>query len=229
MVVEKDLGFKSVFNFVPEDRYFLPASIRTNIQQNGFDIGVHGLNHDGKLFRTFNGFKRQAQHINRYLYDWGVKGFSSPSMLHNLDWMHLLDIEYSTSTFDTDPFEPQPDGIQSIFPLLITSREKGISFVEIPLTMVQDFTLFVILQEKSTDIWKHKLDWIAQHGGMVVLNTHPDYMCFSNNSCGREEYPVELYSEFISYVKREYEGTYWHAVPSEIAQHVKSNSKSDCK
>jgi hypothetical protein len=37
-------------------------------------------------------------------------------MLRNLDWLHDLDVQYDASTFDTDPFEPQPDGRHTMFP-----------------------------------------------------------------------------------------------------------------
>jgi len=67
--------------------------------------------------------------------------------------------------------------------------------------MVQKFTLFIILKEKTPRIWEQKIDWIAEHGGMVVLNTHPDYMNFDKNKCGREEYPVEFYLPIIRYVQ----------------------------
>jgi hypothetical protein len=87
--------------------------------------------------------------------------------------------------------------------------------------MVQDFTLFIILKEKTPRIWEQKIDWIAEHGGMVVLNTHPDYMNFDNNKCGLEEYPVEFYLPIIRYVQEKFEGLYWQALPSDVAQHCK--------
>ena len=34
--------------------------------------------------------------------------------------------------------------------------------------------LFILMREKNIDIWKQKLDWIAKHGGMALVNTHPD-------------------------------------------------------
>jgi hypothetical protein len=50
--LEEKLGVRSTFNFVPEDRYILPPDVRTELQRRGFGIGVHGLKHDGKLFRS---------------------------------------------------------------------------------------------------------------------------------------------------------------------------------
>ena len=38
--------------------------------------------------------------------------------------------------------------------------------------------LFILMKEKNINIWKQKLDWIAEHGVMALMNTHPDYMNF---------------------------------------------------
>ena len=76
--------------------------------------------------------------------------------------------------------------------------------------------MFVILQEKTIDIWKKKLDWIAEHGGMALLNTHTDYMCFGSKEPGNEEYPVELYTEFLEYINKKYKDQYWHVLPQEL-------------
>jgi len=131
--------------------------------------------------------------------------------------MHDLNIEYDASTFDTDPFEPQPDAIGTIFPVWIPGAEGGKGFVELPYTLPQDFTLFIILRERDNSTWKRKLDWIAQHGGMVLINTHPDYMNFSGKNIGNEEYPVEHYKDLLHYIKTQYAGQYWHVLPKEIA------------
>jgi hypothetical protein len=90
--------------------------------------------------------------------------------------------------------------------------------VELPYTLPQDFTLFVLMKEKDIAIWKQKLKWIAKKGGMVLINTHPDYMHFGNGESGLEEYPVQRYKEFLEYVKTEYEGQYWHVLPSGMAR-----------
>ena len=99
----------------------------------------------------------------------GSVGFRSPSMYHNLELLHHLNIEYDASTFDTDPFEPQPDGMATIFPFWVSSQDPQKGYVELPYTLPQDFLLFVLLQEKNIDIWKKKLDWIVDHGGMACL------------------------------------------------------------
>jgi peptidoglycan/xylan/chitin deacetylase (PgdA/CDA1 family) len=217
MSLEEQLGFKSSFNFVPEE-YPVSSELRKQIVRNGFEIGLHGLIHHGNLFRSRKEFKRQADRINHYLAEWGVVGFRAPSMFHNLDWIHDLRLEYDASTFDTDPFEPQPDGIGTIFPCWIQKTGEEGGYVELPYTLPQDFTLFILMRERTIDIWKKKLNWIAERGGIALLITHPNYMSFGNRSPGFEEYPVKLYEAFLCFAKETYGGQYWHVLPKEMAR-----------
>ena len=223
MDLEKRLNFRSSFNFVPED-YRTPPTLRQSLRDAGFEVGVHGLKHDGKLFLNKEEFNLKAQRINHYLEEWGAVGFSSPSMLRNLDWMSELKIEYGCSTFDTDPFEPHPEGMHTIFPFIATNHAKTRSYIELPYTLPQDHCLFVILKEKDNRIWKHKLDWVAANGGMVLLNTHPDYMNFEGNLGSQEQYPADYYVDFLDYIKNKYAGQYWHVLPRDLARYWKSLS-----
>ncbi|MCP3930150.1 MAG: hypothetical protein GY705_13745 [Bacteroidetes bacterium] len=222
MNLEIEMGFRSSFNFVPE-RYTVSRKLRNEIVDKGFGICVHGLKHDGKLFSSKKIFQQRAGRINHYLEEWGTKGFTSPSMHRNLLWMHYLNIEFDTSTFDTDPFEPQPEGINTVFPFWVIGKSEADGFVELPYTLPQDFTLFVLMQEKGIDIWKKKLDWLFQKGGMALLNTHPDYMCFNGKNASIQTYPSEYYENFLKYVKNRYEGQYWAGLPREISDFCKSN------
>lgn len=215
--LDETMGFRSSFNFVPE-RYAVSKELRRQLVARGFEVGVHGLKHDGKLFHSRNKWHHDAVRINQYLKEWNSVGFVSPSMHRKFDWMHELNVEYDASTFDTDPFEPQPDGMTTIYPFWIQGANGQGGYVELPYTLPQDFTLFIIMREQTIDIWKRKLDWIAGKGGMALVITHPDYMNFNKDRCGTEEYPVELYKELLEYIKGKYEGQYWHALPREIAR-----------
>jgi len=139
-------------------------------------------------------------------------------MHHNLDWIHHLNIEYDASTFDTDPFEPQSDGVGTIFPFWVRDMTTQNEYLELPYTICQDFTLFIIMKENGIDIWKKKLDWIVSRGGMVLINTHPDYMNFNERMQGIEEYPVEYYIEFLDYIMDVYKGAYWNTIPKNVAK-----------
>jgi len=218
MELEKKLGFCSSFNFVPE-RYNVLESLRNELTSNGFEVGVHGLNHDGKLFSNKNIFDERAAKINCYIKEWNAVGFRAPAMHHNLEWIHKLNIEYDLSTFDTDPFEPQSDGVGTIFPFIVENEKKQNSYVELPYTLVQDFTLFILMQEKDIKVWKNKMDWIAEKGGMVLVNVHPDYVNFNNENTA-EEFPVEFYINLLKYIKNKYSGIYWHSLPKDVAKFV---------
>ena len=209
-------GFRSSFNFVPEGEYGVPEVLRRTLERDGFEIGVHGLEHDGKLYDSKAGFARKAPRIRDYLRQWDACGFRSPLMQHRLGWLHQLGVEYDSSTFDTDPFEPEPDGVGTIFPFWVPGPD-GSGYVELPYSLVQDFNLFVVLREHTVDIWKKKLDWVAAHGGMALLITHPDYMAFDGKPA-RDEYPVSYYEEILRYVREKYEGQFWAAKPRDVAR-----------
>ncbi len=236
MELEMELGFRSSFNFIPEGDYRVPTALRDELTRNGFEVGVHDLKHDGRLFRSEAEFKARALGINQYLQQWNAVGFRSGFMLHNLDWLHALDIDYDMSTFDTDPFEPQPEGRHTIFPFWVpalsaqnsedrrdfslpASQSFSVSrqgYVELPYTLPQDSTLFLLLRETSAEIWLRKCDWIAAHGGMVLLDTHPDYMSFADSSLRSTSYDVRFYRDFLNYIRTEYSGSYWSALPAEV-------------
>jgi glycosyltransferase involved in cell wall biosynthesis len=219
MNVELKYGFNSCFNFVPEGEYCVLDAMRERLGQSGFEVGVHGLEHDGKLYSSKAKFAAKASRINEYLQKWNCSGFRSPLMQHKLEWLHALDVEYDASTFDTDPFEPQPDGTGTIFPFWVPGP-NGSGFVELPYTLVQDFTLFEVLRERNIDIWKRKVDWIAEHGGMALLNTHPDYMCF-DGQMNRDEFPVSHYEELLRYVREKHGESYWPALPRDVARYYR--------
>ncbi len=117
--LEMKLGFRSSFNFIPEGPYRVTNELRDWLTNHGFEVGVHDLYHDGKLYASKEAFEAHARKINYYLKEWKAVGFRSGFMHHNLDWLHELDVEYDCSTFDTDPFEPQPDGADTIFPFWV--------------------------------------------------------------------------------------------------------------
>jgi glycosyltransferase involved in cell wall biosynthesis len=228
MRLEMELGFRSSFNFIPEGTYRVPAKLRQELVQNGFEVGVHDFRHDGHLFASRREFLRKAAHINHYISEWGATGFRSGFMLHNLDWLHDLNIKYDASTFDTDPFEPQPEGRHTIFPFWIptprTKQRNGTGgsggYVELPYTLPQDSTLFLLLRDETTETWRRKLDWIAEHGGMALVNIHPDYLNFGEQLTFRRTYPATHYLEFLSYARERYDGKFWQALPKDVASFV---------
>ena len=239
MQLEADLGFRSSYNFIPEGDYRISKLLRDELTSKGFEVGVHDLHHDGKLYSSRAAFAQKALRINDYLRDWGAVGFRSGFMLHNLEWLSDLDALYDASTFDTDPFEPQPEGRHTIFPFWVptpavrkseanppganqkpspTAGMLRAGYVELPYTLPQDFTLFLLLRERTANIWLRKVDWIARHGGMALVNVHPDYLCFGGATPKAMEYPSAHYKAFLEYVSQRYKGLFWNRTPRNVAQ-----------
>lgn len=223
--LEMELGFRSSFNFIPEGSYAVPPELRRWLIENGFEVGVHDLKHDGKLYQSRAGFQKNAARINHHLREWSARGFRSGFMLRNLEWIHDLDVLYDSSTFDTDPFEPQSNGAETIFPFwipapaLTTQRSSSTrrGYVELPYTLPQDSTLFLLLQEKTPEIWFRKIKWLAERKGMALLNVHPDYIQFTASDGGASTYPVSHYRDFLLDLRNNYAERFWPALPSEVA------------
>jgi len=229
MQLEQGLGFHSSFNFIPEGGYAVPRELRAELAQNGFEVGLHDLHHDGKLYQTRQIFSENARRINRYVREWGATGFRSGFMLHRIDWLHDLDIRYDASTFDTDPFEPQPDGVRTIFPFWVPGPERpeaggrtpgspppARGYVELPYTLPQDSTLFFVLREPTPEIWLRKLDWVIRQGGMALINVHPDYLRFPGEPAAPNTFPVAHYIELLEQVRRQ-AGDYWQPLARDLA------------
>jgi peptidoglycan/xylan/chitin deacetylase (PgdA/CDA1 family) len=199
--LEARYGFTSSFNFVPE-RYVVDQSLVAVLRQRGFEIGIHGLKHDGKLFDSHEEFVRRAAKINRYLQQFKAVGFRSPLTHRNPEWMQALEIDYDLSFFDTDPYEPIPGGTMSLWPFHIGH------FLELPYTLPQDYTLTAVLRETTPRLWLTKLEAVAAFHGMALLNTHPDYL--------REPRAWKMYEEFLRALSTRRD--YWHALPAAVAQ-----------
>ncbi|MDO9303076.1 MAG: hypothetical protein Q7T89_16935 [Anaerolineales bacterium] len=201
VALEEKYGFHSSFNFVPE-AYQVDLRFIEELQERGFEVGVHGLKHDGKLFSSKEIFDERCKKINDYAKKWRAVGFRSPMTHRNPEWMQSLDIEYDLSFFDTDPYEPISGGTMSIWPFCLGR------FVELPYTLAQDHTLMVTLGEKTPRLWLEKVDFIKRYCGMALVNTHPDYL--------REGNHLSIYEEFLRQVQAQ--GEYWHALPREVAR-----------
>jgi peptidoglycan/xylan/chitin deacetylase (PgdA/CDA1 family) len=199
--LDESFGFLSSFNFVPE-RYALDHKLIQELRERGFEIGIHGLKHDGRLFNSHTEFAQRAKLINAHAKELDAVGFRSPLMLRNPEWMQTLEIEYDLSFFDTDPYEPIPGGTMSIWPFILGS------FVELPYTLVQDYTLTAVLGETTPRLWLQKVDFIEGYHGMALMNAHPDYLVDPSS--------WQVYADFLhAMISRE---GYWHALPREVSR-----------
>jgi hypothetical protein len=201
MRLEEKYGFRSSFNFVPQ-RYRVDPGLLDTLRAAGFEVGVHGLVHDGKLFSSRATFERRAARINQVLAQWDAVGFRSPLTHRQPEWMQSLAVEYDLSFFDTDPFEPIAGGTMSLWPFFIGR------FTELPYTLVQDHTLLEILGERTPQRWLDKVAFLAQYCGMALVNVHPDYLQRRSHLAVYESF-LQAMTEWINY---------WHALPRDVAR-----------
>ena len=82
MNMELTHGFHSSFYFVPEGEYNVSDDLRRMLEEAEFEVGVHGLDHDGRLYSSKSTFKAKAARIREYLQRWNASGFRSPLMQH---------------------------------------------------------------------------------------------------------------------------------------------------
>src|SRR5207249_6969922 len=68
------------------------------------------------------------------------------------------------------------------------------------------------------EIWKRKLDWIAEHGGMALLNVHPDFMSLRQQREDAREITSAHYEGLLRYIRNRYDGGYWNALPRDVAR-----------
>ena len=193
-------GFRSSFNFVPQ-RYKLDQGVIAELRNRGFEIGVHGLKHDGKLFLSQEKFNQRAEKINHHLHSLKATGFRTPLTHRNPLWMQKLEIEYDLSFFDTDPYEPIPGGTMSLWPF-----QMG-HFMELPYTLPQDYTLVNILKATTPAVWLDKVDFLKKYHAMALLNTHPDYL--------RQPANWAVYESFLEEMAGR--SGFWHTLPRQAA------------
>ena len=197
--LEHDLGYRSAWYLVPERDYTVDDEVVRSLRAAGFEVGVHGLHHDGRdLARGHLASRLPA--MTAWRDRWEATGFRSPATHRDWDAMPTLGFAYDSSSFDTDPFEPQAGGCCSWLPF------HNRDLVELPLTLTMDHTLFVILR-RDTSLWEEKADYLRARGGLALLLTHPDYML----APGR----LDAYRSFLSrYADDE---TAWRALPGDVA------------
>jgi peptidoglycan/xylan/chitin deacetylase (PgdA/CDA1 family) len=208
MEIEARHGFVSSWNFVAE-WYPIEDGLFDHIRAMGHEIGLHAIKHDCKLFESRASFEADLPNIHRYMREWDAVGFRSPATHRNPDWMPELGCLYDSSFPDTDPFEPQPGGCCSILPYFLED------LVELPITLVQDHTLWEILRADSIEHWTRKSDWIIEHRGLINLITHPDYL----DTPAR----LRMYEEFLEYLAAQEGG--WYALPRDVAQWWRERSE----
>lgn len=170
MDINDSFGIKSSFQLVPEHRYEIDDSLLELMRGRGFEIGIHGLNHDGHLFEDREEFLRRAVRINEYGKQLGAVGFRSPVLYRRADWFDALSFDYDMTIPAVAHLDPQRGGCCTVMPYFIGD------LLELPLTTTQDYTLFNVLKDYSIDLWAEQIAQIRQRHGLISFNIHPDYL-----------------------------------------------------
>ena len=58
---------------------------------------------------------------------------------------------------------------------------------------------------------------MAQHGGLVMVNVHPDYVRFDGEPASASTYPVAHYRALLEAIRDHTAGPAWHPLPRELA------------
>ena len=204
MDLNDSFGMKTSFQIVPEERYAVPGSLLQSIRDRGFEVNVHDLNHDGHLFRDRREFLSRAQRINQYAHQYGAQGFRSAVMYRNVDWFDALDFAYDMSIPNVAHLDPQKGGCCTVLPFFIGNM------VELPVTMTQDYSLFHILKDYTTTLWKEQISRIREKHGLISAIVHPDYII--------EKPARRVYNELLEFVcELRSHGQTWIALPGEVA------------
>lgn len=212
MDIDESFGIKSSFQLIPEGRYDLPSSLIEEIRSRGFEINVHDLNHDGRLFSSERIFVERVRRINQYGREFGAQGFRSGALYRNLAWYGALEFSYDMSVPNTAHLDPQRGGCCTMMPYFIGK------VLELPVTTTQDYSLFHIFNQHSIDLWKFQIAEIKKHRGLASFIVHPDYIVeprARNTYISLLRYLAELRSE----------GKMWIALARDVTQWWRARSQ----
>lgn len=81
-------------------------------------------------------------------------------------------------------------------------------FVELPYTLVQDYTLTSILGQTAPDLWLEKVKFISRYRGMALVNSHPDYL--------QQASTWKVYREFL--LALSHQEVHWHALTHQVSR-----------
>src|SRR5271166_2098248 len=212
MDLDQSFGFCSSFQVVPENRYEVSRSFLDSITSRGFEVNVHDLKHDGRLYAEHAEFLRRAKRINNYIREYGARGFRSGILYRNADWYEAFDFSYDMSIPNVGHLDPQRGGCCTVMPYFIGN------IIELPLTCTQDYTLFQILDDYSIDLWKKQIALVREHHGLISFIVHPDYIM--------EERAQDTYEALLGHLAglRE-KGSIWTALPRDVANWWRERSQ----
>lgn len=212
MDLDERYGVRASFQFIPEDRYTIPQSLLQEIRHRGFEVNIHDLNHDGRLYWSREEFLRRASRINQYAQDFRANGFRAGVLYRNLEWYDALDFPYDMSVPNVGHLSAQAGGCCTVMPYFVGR------ILELPLTTTEDYLLFQILGEYSTTLWQLQTQLVLDRHGLMSFLIHPDYL--------DNQRATETYSALLNHLSRlHFEAGLWLALPGEVNEWWRARSQ----
>jgi hypothetical protein len=211
MDLDASFGIKAAFQIIPRGPRAELASLIDRCRARGFEVNLHDLHHDGRLFSSREEFRRQSAHINQLAREHQCHGFRAGAMYREQAWYDAFDFSFDMSVPNVAHLEPQRGGCCTVMPYFVGR------VVELPLTTTQDYSLFHILNKYSTTLWMEQMDLILEQHGLISFIVHPDYV--------REKRALSVYRQLLEKLSAlRVQRRVWVALPGEIDSWWRSRS-----
>jgi hypothetical protein len=205
MDLNESLGIEASFQIIPEKRYKISSDFVAEIRKRGFEVNIHDLNHDCRLFNERTEFLRRAERIKEHQRQFNAEGFRSAVLYRNADWYDALDFSYDMSIPNVAHLDPQRGGCCTVLPFFIGKT------LELPVTTTQDYTLFHILGDYSTRLWRQQAALIQAKHGLMSFIVHPDYII--------PDRARAVYRELLAFLAElRSQRKLWLALPKDVAK-----------
>jgi hypothetical protein len=212
MDLDDSRDVKASFQIVPRGRYRGSQELAKQVRRRGFEANVHDLNHDSHLFRDEQRFLRRVVRINAYGQWFQTRGFRSAAMYRRQEWFDRLEFGYDMSVPNVAHLEPQRGGCCTVMPYFIGN------ILELPLTTIQDYSLFHIVGDYSIDMWKTQVELLVANHGLVSFLTHPDYLI--------DQRAQTVYINLLDYLSAlRAQGRIWLGLPGEVDKWWRNRSQ----
>jgi hypothetical protein len=172
--IEKYFGMRSSINVLTKSNYDVRSLQLENLQQNGFEIGLHGETHDIALgFRSDYEIRRALQSSLDVLREFKIVSFRAPGLsvsrrLHSI----LIDLGFThDSSISHGPLYSKPFFNENI----LKSNDLGSKLVQAPLGLGDDILFRELLLDSSEaqNLFLSLAHDYVQHERTLVCNFHP--------------------------------------------------------
>ena len=176
---ERDLGLVASFGFVPRVSW-PPEDTARALVAEGCEVYVHDLAHNGRLPYQPRDAIRAAF---RRLFDaspWAaalMRTFRAGQLLCSPELVDVVAEFFAVDMSIPDSERDGPYGDQAGAGTVFPFKLRGL--LEIPVTMPQEVFLrqvYGLSADATLGIWREKLTYIKERGGVASLNVHPVWL-----------------------------------------------------